>query len=134
MPSLASLARQQNLPRVKGRETVTWIWLRLFSLWGRGRALVVAVRLSDEHYQGHPQGQGYERMDHDASQAAQARNSPTWTRDPEPPRLDALLVRLGFCQHEGFTLFVASGGNPCRPTVRWAHMLSLIVTSATLVV
>lgn len=49
------------------------------------------VEPSNEYHQGHPQGQGYKRVDYDDPQRPQARNLPGWIRAPEPPGLTFIL-------------------------------------------
>lgn len=49
------------------------------------------VEPSNEYHQGHPQGQGYKKVDSEDSQRPQARNLPGWVRGPEPPGLTFIL-------------------------------------------
>lgn len=60
----------------------------MFPWWGGG---LFMVGPSNEYHQGHPQGQGYKRVDYDDPQRPHARNLPGWIRRPGPPGLTFIL-------------------------------------------
>ena len=88
--------------------------------WG-----TVTVEPSDEYCQGLPQGQGYKRMDCDASQTPQARNSPAWIRGPEPLRLDALPLGMRFVYRRASPSLLPQEGTTIACTSVGPHPVSL---------